>query len=66
MSEQHTNAEEMARRAGLADGKALRGRLRKQHPELHVRGSWRTVIGSPKHRVMERVLVSVLAEKGTA
>ncbi len=62
LSEQYTNAEEMARSAGLSNGNALRSRLRKRHPDLHVRGSWRTVIGSEKHQVMQRELADLVGE----
>jgi len=65
MMEQYTNAEEMARQAGLSDGKKFRGRLRKRHPELHTRGSWSVVIGEPKHQAMEAELALMLAEVGS-
>ena len=63
MSEHYTNAEEMARQAGLTDGKAFRGRLRKRRPDLHVRGSWKVVVGSQKHLEMKRELALMLAER---
>jgi hypothetical protein len=62
LSDQYTNAEEMARSAGLPNGKAFRARLRKRHPDLHVQGSWRTVIGSEKHRAMQRELDELVGE----
>jgi hypothetical protein len=66
MSEQFTNAEDMARRAGLPNGKAFRATLRKRLPQHHERGSWRTVIGSAKHQAMERELAALIAGRSHA
>ena len=66
MVERFTNAEEMARNAGLPDGKSLRSRLRISLPQHHERGSWRVLVGSEKHRAMERELAELLRERGRA
>ena len=62
MADQFTNAEEMARRAGLANGKAFRARLRARLPQHHERGRWRVVVGGAKYLVMEAELAAMLAE----
>ncbi len=63
MIERFTNAEEMARHAGLPNGKAFRSRLRARLPEHHVRGSWRVLVGSAKHQTMTRELARLIAER---
>lgn len=50
-----TNAAEMAR-ARHVDGKRFRARLRRHLREHHTFGSWRVMVGSDKHRLMEREL----------
>lgn len=64
MTEFYTNAEEMARLAGLANGKAFRSRLRACLPEFHERGNWRVVVGGPKHQAMARELAALVLERG--
>ncbi len=59
--EQYTDAEEMARAHGLETGKSFRSRLRRNLEADHTRGSWRVVVGSPKHRRMQRELDEMLA-----
>jgi hypothetical protein len=66
MVEQFTTAEEMARRAGLPNGKSFRSRLRKRLSQHHERGTWRVVIGDAKHRAMERELAALLSERSDA
>ena len=53
--ERYTNAAEMAR-AAKVDDKKFRARLRRDLEQDHVRGSWRVLIGSDKHKRMQRVL----------
>ena len=65
MADHYTNAEEMARRAGLPNGKTFRSRLRKRHPELHTPGDWGAAIGSHKHQIMVRELEDMLRAQGT-
>ena len=55
MKETYTNAAEMAR-ARHIDGKRFRARLRRHLPAHHTFGSWRVMVGSEKHRLMEREL----------
>ena len=61
MSEQYTDAEEMARARGI-QGKSFRARLRKNLKAHHSKGSWRVPIGSEKDRLMERELAAMPAQ----
>jgi len=66
MSGQFTNAEEMALRAGLPNGKTFRSRVRKRLSKEHTRGSWKVEIGGRKHLLMKAELAAMLAEKANA
>jgi len=66
MLEGHTNAEEMARQAGLPNGKLFRLRLHRRHPELHIHGRWEVAIGSAAHRLMLRELDDMLNRRAGA
>jgi hypothetical protein len=63
MADQTTTAEEMARQAGLPDGKVFRRRLRINLAQWHKRGSWRVAVGSAKHAAMVRELKALLEER---
>jgi hypothetical protein len=63
MTERFTTAAEMARNAGLVDGKSLRARLRRHLPQFHDFGSWRVLIGTDKHRAMECELAELLRRR---
>ncbi|WP_421699036.1 hypothetical protein [Ancylobacter sp.] len=54
MKSTYTNAAEMARDRGI-DGKRFRARLRRDLHEHHIFGSWRVVVGSDKHLLMDSV-----------
>jgi hypothetical protein len=62
MSEQYTNAAEMARACGKS-GKSFRARLRRVWPAKRIPGSWRTAVGSEEHRLMERELEAMVAKR---
>lgn len=59
-----TNAEQMARAAGLTNGKMFRSRLRRLLPDDHVQGNWTVDVGSSKHGRMQRVLENMLRPRG--
>lgn len=61
MKEQFTNAADMARARGI-NAKRFRARLRARLADHHTPGSWRVVIGSEKHCLMERELAAMEKE----
>ena len=61
VAEQHTTAEEMARKAGVM-GKSFRARLRRNLAKDHTHGSWRVLIGSSKHIRMQNELESMIRD----
>jgi hypothetical protein len=63
MHEQRTNADEMARSRGLANGKGFRRWLGGRLPEHQESGDWSTDIGSPGHAAMKRELDVFMAPR---
>ena len=58
MKEHFIDAAKMARARGIND-KSFRAKLRNHLSAQHTKGSWEVVIGSEKHRLMERELAAM-------
>ena len=56
MQAERTDAEQMARSRGLANGKGFRKWLHDRLPQLHEPYDWSAAVGSPKHVAMKREL----------